>query len=138
MKKKFFPPPKLPPGYNLPYHSIKKSRFEPVQSSAQYDKTKKQGLHRHDITANERALILDEPLPNSLKDIITTSDQQKSSSLEKNYESSDKNSSSINIKSELDDEKSSNTHVFKPFVSNPDKQKRYEQFLKLAKLGQKG
>lgn len=116
--KKIFPAPKLPENYKV-VHSTKKSRFEqlPKENVPQ----KKPGLDRHSMTAVERGVLMNHQddtkkiLENAKALIITTK------------ESTEEESTNIREKKE-----------FQPFAAFPEKQARYEEYLKLVKIGQKG
>lgn len=236
-----FEAPELPQGFK-PVHVVRKSRFEPSIESTSLENARRQGLARHDLRAEDRARIINDPNPITLvlssdsskpvqrpsndslfpcvaeeekvrpesstpKMNLDSSDQQtvkkpsvisniitktlnlhgreqaarnveiyekktaltdstkKNSWLEKlnlksftkggienlttGEETNDENptgdslmqqkiaadsSSDQNTEREADD---SGGSLFRPFVANPDKQKRYDQFLELCKSGEK-
>lgn len=152
-QRKFFRPPDLPPGYKA-VHEAKRSRWD-VNSKGE-NVAKKQGLGRHDLDARvrysfslhfcckvfrfpqvicfsyffliTRASILDEPLP-KLLDIPAV--DAVPSQLKLSHQVPAENLS-VGVGSVF------GTSTFKPFVSQPDKQARYERFLEFSKSGQRG
>lgn len=132
-RKKHFPPPVLPHEFQ-PIHVSRKSRFEPSPTerpSLNNDeslKTKRKGLQRHNLTATDRAQILSEPAQKSTaqKDNITSPTQQG------NKLPAEDKIQMLEVSAE------EGCSQFRPFVAYPEKQKRYEQYLTLSKVGQKG
>jgi G patch domain-containing protein 1 len=136
MRKKYFPPPVLPQGFK-PVHVTRKSRFEPTSSEKlslskeeQSHTSRKKGLQRHNLTATDRAQILSEAIPKPAvqKDIVRSPTQEEceippSAALKKTENS-------------LASKKGYT--YFQPFAAHPEKQKRYEQYLTLCKVGHKG
>lgn len=124
-QRKFFRAPDLPPGFTAK-HETKQSRWD-VNSKGE-NVAKKQGLGRHDLDARVRASILDEPLPKpsapSTVEVVPSISQSATTLLPPAVPSSA--SASLLPGS-----------TFRPFVSQPDKQARYERFLDLVKSGQK-
>lgn len=117
IRKKFFPPPQLPPSFN-PQHKIRKSR-EDEFIGITYQK--KKGLYAYNLTANERAVIVnDVPVQNR-----ETMEMENTSQI--------KNMSNTEGESVIE---RTPCGTFKPFVADPDKQERYEKYLSLKKLGQ--
>jgi hypothetical protein len=135
-QKKYFPPPVLPQGFQ-PVHASKKSRFEPVLTEAaslnkeESLKSRQKGLQRHELTATDRAQILSEPVSNSAahKDNISRPMQQEEKRLP---------AEELKINERLEMSTQEGCSQFRPFVAHPEKQKRYEQYLTLCKVGQKG
>nr|CAD7426402.1 unnamed protein product [Timema monikensis] len=113
--KKHFPPPVLP-RQELPQHQAHKSRFEPVPESTDgATMDRKRGLQRHALSANDRATILGEaPQPDDEKRLAEAA-ARLTEGLAKTVPSGQ----------------------FKPFLAQPDKQRRYEHFLVLGEPGQK-
>ncbi|KAG0714577.1 G patch domain-containing protein 1 [Chionoecetes opilio] len=130
-KPKVYPPPPLPPGFT-PHHTPHRRRFEQTESELR-------GLGRHTMTAEQRAHIIAEkpkatveirsgvkgqnqlpptPPPKESKKTLDTSDVDK---IYEEFKNSDNKLSTD----------------FKPFGSVPEKQKRYELFLKMKQRGQK-
>jgi G patch domain-containing protein 1 len=134
--KKYFPPPILPHGFQ-PVHVSRQSRFQPApteRASLNNEEesliSKRKGLQRHNLTATDRAQILNEPAQKStaLKDTIKSPTQQENKKL-----------SAEEIKTQkLEVSATEGCSQFRPFVAHPEKQKRYEQYLTLCKVGQKG
>jgi G patch domain-containing protein 1 len=136
-QKKHFPPPVLPQGFQ-PIHVSRKSRFDPAPAeraslSKQKEslKSRKKGLERHNLTATDRALILSESKPqlSVQKDNISspTHDENERSPTEE-----------LKMKEKLEISIKEGYSKFRPFVAYPEKQKRYEQYLTLSKVGEKG
>lgn len=118
IRKKYFPLPQLPPTFN-PQHKIRKSRFEDKFTGVTYQK--KKGLYAYNLTANDRAVLVNEvPIENRENMEMENTSQTKNMS---------------NTKDESVIERSP-CGIFKPFVADPDKQERYEKYLCLKKLGQ--
>lgn len=137
IRKKHFPPPVLPQGFQ-PIHISRKSRFEPIPSEKaslrkekQSLKSRKKGLDRHNLTATDRALILSESTPQS----TVQEDNISSPAHEENERLPTKE---LKIKEELEISVNEGRSQFRPFAGHPEKQKRYEQYLTLSKVGQKG
>lgn len=133
-RKKYFPPPILPQGFK-PVHVTRKSRFEPAPteklslSKEQSHTSRKKGLQRHNLTATDRAQILSEATPKSAvqKDSVRSPTQEKCERLP---------AAELKKTENFDASKKGYSH-FQPFVAYPEKQKRYEQYLTLCKVGQK-
>nr|CAD7461141.1 unnamed protein product [Timema tahoe] len=113
--KKHFPPPVLPQ-QEQPQHQAHKSRFEPAPESTDgATMDRKRGLQRHTLSANDRATILGEaPQPDEEKKLAEGA-ARLTEGLAKTVPSG----------------------RFKPFLAQPDKQRRYEHFLVLGVAGQK-
>jgi len=135
-RKKYFPPPVLPQGFK-PVHVARKSRFEPaptekvsLSKEEQSHTSRRKGLQRHNLTAADRAHILSETTAKSAvqNDNVRSSTQDKCERLPAAELKSAENS----------DVFTTGYSHFKPFVAHPEKQKRYEQYLSLCKVGQKG
>jgi hypothetical protein len=135
-RKKYFPLPVLPQGFK-PVHVARKSRFEsaPTEKHSlgkeeQSRTSRKKGLQRHNLTASDRADILNETTPKSAvqKDDVTSSTREKCERLP---------AAELKATEDFDASKKGYSH-FRPFVGHPEKQKRYEQYLTLCKVGQKG
>jgi hypothetical protein len=135
-RKKYFPPPVLPQGFK-PVHITRKSRFEPapteklsLSKEEESHTSRKKGLQRHNLTAADRAQILSETTVKSAvqNDSVMSSTQEKCERLPAVELKNTKN---------FDASKKGYSH-FRPFVAHPEKQKRYEQYLALCKVGQKG
>ncbi|RZF48277.1 hypothetical protein LSTR_LSTR006244 [Laodelphax striatellus] len=112
LKKNYFPPPRLPPNFQ-PIHVVKKSRFEP-SAVDQEDNSKKKIL-----TATDRCAIIDGAPPSDAPPSKQCTEAMREDNVEKAVP------------------KPVADGVFRPFVAYPDKQKRYEQYLVLAKNGKK-
>jgi hypothetical protein len=135
-QKKYFPPPVLPGGFK-PVHVARKSRFESAPTEKlsfskeeQSQTSRKKGLQRHNLTATDRAQILNETTPKSAvqKDNVRSSTQEKCERIP---------ATELKTTENFDASKKGYSH-FRPFVAHPEKQKRYEQYLTLCKVGQKG
>nr|CAD7447131.1 unnamed protein product [Timema bartmani] len=113
--KKHFPPPVLPQ-QEQPQHQAHKSRFEPAPESTDgATMDRKRGLQRHTLSANDRATILGEaPQPDEEKKLAEGA-ARLTEGLAKTVPSG----------------------RFKPFLAQPDKQRRYEHFLVLGVAEQK-
>lgn len=118
IKRTFFPPPKLPHTFD-PQHKIKKSRFE--DKSTVDNSQRNQGVYGYNLTANERAVLLNE-LHVENNENITTKNTSQTNTL-------------LNIKNEHIIERSP-CGTFKPFAGDTDKQERYEKYLSLKQIGQ--
>lgn len=134
--KKSFAPPVLPKNF-IPKHGVRISRFEPLPETHKlYNYDRKKTMGRHDLSSADRSKIL-----NSSHSII-----EKSQTVVKALVSSTFNASSAEEEKKMLQEKatkitsvlpSTSDGIFKPFIANPDKQKRYEQYLSFIKLGQR-
>ncbi|XP_071450993.1 G patch domain-containing protein 1 homolog [Hetaerina americana] len=127
-----FPPPKLPPDFK-PFHKIRQTRFEP--SAEVSEPHGKKGLGRHDLTAAAREIILSEtPRTPKLADIpqFVGQTEIKVETIS-DHESSEETAEPSTQVPLMSKDKTQ----FKPFVANPDKQRRYEQYLGLLKCNQK-
>lgn len=136
-QKKHFPPPVLPQGFQ-PIHVSRKSRFEPTPSEKaslskekQLLKSRKKGLERHNLTATDRGLILGESAPQ----VTVHKGNIRSPTHEENKRLP---TEEMKIKEKLEISVKEGCSQFRPFVAYPEKQKRYEQYLTLRKVGQKG
>lgn len=110
-RKKYYPPPELPSDFD-PNITQRKSRFGPeIVGNVQAVKGK------HIINSSDRAIILGESLPDNRLEGETVLIEESQS--ENNTE----------------DNKSSNDLGFRPFISDPDKQARYERYLGFIKIG---
>ncbi|XP_063976054.1 G patch domain-containing protein 1 homolog [Diachasmimorpha longicaudata] len=58
-RKKHFPSPDLPKDFK-PVHRVRKSRFSPADEPLPRESVRRKGLGRHDMTANDRSVILGE------------------------------------------------------------------------------
>jgi G patch domain-containing protein 1 len=132
-RKKHFPPPGLPRGFE-PVHGPRKSRFEPAPTETKGKeslKPRKKGVERHNLTAADRAMILSESTPQltvQRENIISTTHEENEGLPTGDLKT--KETSEISV--------TGGYSQFRPFVANPEKQKRYEEYLTLSKLGQKG
>lgn len=63
--RKTFRPPELPKGFK-PLHVVRKSRFEPTIESTNLEDARRRGLARHDLRAEDRARIINDPNPITL------------------------------------------------------------------------
>lgn len=133
--KKSFAPPVLPKNF-IPKHGVRISRFEPLPETHKlYNYDRKKTMGRHDLSSADRSKIL-----NTSHSII-----EKSQTVVKALVSSTFNASAEEEKKTLQEKATKITSVlpstsdgiFKPFIANPDKQKRYEQYLSFIKLGQR-
>jgi hypothetical protein len=136
-RKKHFPPPALPQGFE-PVHVPRKSRFEPAPSEKaslskgkELLKSRKKVVECHNLAATDRALILSESTPQLTvqKDNIISTTHEENERLP-SEELKTKKPFKISVKEGYSQ--------FRPFLANPEKQKRYEQYLTLSKGGQKG
>nr|XP_018904786.1 PREDICTED: G patch domain-containing protein 1 [Bemisia tabaci] len=119
LKKKFFPPPQLPPGFHPT--SLKSlntsSRVSDIPISS----------------SNDRATILGEVSRwSSVEKIGETSEQKKNITISNSNLQGDVETSETKPSSSGED-----LNSFKPFASDPSKQKRYEQYLLFVRLGVK-
>ncbi|GLV32171.1 uncharacterized protein CBL_11872 [Carabus blaptoides fortunei] len=133
--KKSFAPPVLPKNF-IPKHGVRISRFEPLPETHKlYNYDRKKTMGRHDLTSIDRSKIL-----NSSKILI-----EKSQSAVKALVSSTFNTSVEEDTKTLQERaakitsvlSSTSDGIFKPFIANPDKQKRYEKYLSLIKVDQR-
>lgn len=131
--KTSFPPPILPKNF-IPKHGVRLSRFEPLPETHRlYNYDRKKTMGRHDLTASERSKILNSEVTTKItqdstkKFIATTLNDQKTKETEQLKENVSKITSKL-----------PNTPLgsFKPFMADPDKQKRYEEYLTLVKIGE--
>ncbi|XP_050356316.1 G patch domain-containing protein 1 homolog [Nymphalis io] len=123
-----YPPPALPRDYTPAPAGVRRSRFEPT-AEPQRD----QGLGRHDLTSEARGALLGEkPIPKIEEQDTNTQTQntEVTKVLEKTINfvtentQKDKEIDFISIK-----DSGKEINVFKPFVSDPKKQARYERYL---------
>jgi G patch domain-containing protein 1 len=132
-QKKHFPPPALPQGFE-PVHAPRKSRFQPAPKEGKGKeslKPRKKGVVRPNLTATDRALILSESTPQSTV--------QKENIISTTHEENEKlPTEDLKTKETLEISVKEGYSQFRPFVANPEKQKRYEEYLTLRKVGQKG
>nr|XP_026497673.1 G patch domain-containing protein 1 homolog [Vanessa tameamea] len=123
-----YPPPALPRDYTPAPAGVRRSRFEPT-AEPQRD----QGLGRHDLTSEARGALLGEvPIPKTEE--LEASTQPQNTEVTKLLEKTinfvtentqkDKDLDFISIKDSGKD-----INVFKPFISDPKKQARYERYL---------
>lgn len=127
---KAYPTPALPPDF-IPIHKPRRLRFERRESELR-------GLGRHTMTAEQRAQAIAEKPKATVevrsgvkgqnqhqqqasKDSQKTLDTSEVDKLFEEFQNSDKRLSSD----------------YKPFARNPEKQKRYELFLRMKDKGQK-
>ncbi|XP_046396978.1 G patch domain-containing protein 1 homolog [Ischnura elegans] len=134
-KFEYFPPPKLPPDFQ-PFHKVRQTRFETPADDVEVS-GRKQGLRRHDITAADREVILSET-PRTRQDVpsLLTPSEIKVESVA-DVESPGGNDPPV-PPSAQESVASKGVTQFRPFAANPDKQRRYEQYLGLLKSNQKG
>lgn len=132
--KTSFPAPILPKNF-IPKHGVRLSRFEPLPESHRlYNYDRKKNMGRHDFTASERSKILNSEVTtkitqgSSKKLITTTLHDQKNHEKEQLKENVSKITNNILPNKPLGS--------FKPFMADPDKQKRYEEYLVLVKIGE--
>ncbi|PSN30385.1 G patch domain-containing protein 1 [Blattella germanica] len=118
--KKHFPPPLLPKEFQ-PVHISRKSRFEPVPS---LNDANKKGLQRHNITAIDRAAILEEPVSTSVPHKTAKTETKEDCSVQ-----------TTKITEKLAPNQGYSN--FRPFVADPEKEKRYEKFMELSRKGEK-
>ncbi|CAH1640735.1 unnamed protein product [Spodoptera littoralis] len=123
-----YPPPALPRDYTPAAAGARRSRFEPTTQQP-----RDQGLGRHELSARARGELLGEtPVPPPppeppVKDQIDQKDLSTILGKTINFVSTVE-------KTELDyipikDSGKEITKVFKPFIGNPEKQKRYDKYL---------
>ncbi|XP_034249533.1 G patch domain-containing protein 1 homolog [Thrips palmi] len=128
-QRKFFRPPDLPPGFKA-FHETRTSRWDVNSKGEKENVAKKQGLGRHDLDARVRGSILDEPLPKPAapptSDVRPPVPQVLSTSLAQSP-----------LMASSDTIPLAGTSSFRPFISQPEKQARYERFLELTKYGQR-
>jgi G patch domain-containing protein 1 len=135
-QKKYFPPPVLPQGFK-PVHVTRKSRFEPapteklsLNNEQQSHTSRKKGVQQQNLTATDRAQILSDATP---KSGVQKHDGRSPTQLKYDRLPADELKRTENF----DVSKKGYSH-FQPFLAHPEKQKRYEQYLTLCKVGQKG
>uniref|UniRef100_A0A2H1WBD1 SFRICE_002456 n=1 Tax=Spodoptera frugiperda TaxID=7108 RepID=A0A2H1WBD1_SPOFR len=120
-----YPPPALPRDYVPAAAGARRSRFEPTTQQP-----RDQGLGRHELSARARGELLGEtPLPPPPPETPVKDQKDPTTVLGKTI-----NFISTVEKTELDyipikDSGKEITKVFKPFIGNPEKQKRYEKYL---------
>ncbi|CAG5055361.1 unnamed protein product [Parnassius apollo] len=130
-----YPPPALPRDYVPAPAGSRRSRFEPTTQTP-----RNQGLGRHELTAAARGALLGEsPVPKTITDSNSHENKQIQSDpiarvvgRNVNFVSTSNNNTETK---ELDfipikDSGKELSNVFKPFVSDPQKQARYERYLK--------
>ncbi|XP_067012544.2 G patch domain-containing protein 1 homolog [Anabrus simplex] len=115
--KRHFPPPELPPGFQ-PFHDVHQNRFEPD--------TRKKIVKQQVLTAEHRTAILSEQ--------FAAPTPQGSNKAKEKHPLTDE---ALKITENLLPVMSEETGRFKPFTSDPAKQKRYEQYTALVRIGQK-
>ncbi|XP_059055930.1 G patch domain-containing protein 1 homolog [Achroia grisella] len=127
----FYPPPALPKDYKPAAAGSRRSRFEP-SDQPQRD----QGLGRHELTAEARGSLLGEtPVP-KVPDTTTQPNMPPTEDpIAKLLGRNVNFVSNSDDKTELDyipikDSEKPISKVFRPFMNNPKKQKRYELYLK--------
>ncbi|KAJ8710675.1 hypothetical protein PYW08_009190 [Mythimna loreyi] len=121
-----YPAPALPRDYVPAAAGARRSRFEPTT-----EQPRDQGLGRHELSAKARGELLGEaPVPPPTAPPPPTPAEDPIAKLV----GRNVNFVTYTEKTELDfipikDSGKELTRVFKPFVGNPEKQKRYEQFV---------
>ncbi|CAK1543612.1 unnamed protein product [Leptosia nina] len=124
-----YPPPTLPRDYKPKPAGSRRTRFEPT------DKPQRdQGLGRHDLTADARGALLGEvPIPKASTENIPQPGTRTptQNAIEKLF---GKNVNFVSEKTESEDfisikDTGGELKTFRPFVSNPSKQARYERYL---------
>ncbi|XP_012257550.2 G patch domain-containing protein 1 homolog [Athalia rosae] len=78
--RNIFKPPELPKGFE-PVHIIRKSRFEPTAESTSLEIAKRKGLARHDLRAEDRARIINDPNPIAM--ILSNHSKTESTNIKK-------------------------------------------------------
>lgn len=129
----------VPRNFNPRNWLQRKSRFEPLNKSRAEEleaknKHKKLGLGRHDLKPDERGALLNEK-ETEKKDLLPPP-PTASSDVDENKrkeEAARKISELLNSKQFV----SENNETFKPFIANPEKQARYENFLALKSSDEK-
>ncbi|GBP08841.1 G patch domain-containing protein 1 [Eumeta japonica] len=134
-----YPPPALPRGYTPLPAGKRRSRFEPDNTHEERD----QALGRHELSAEARGSLLGEkPIERKNTENVANDESEqmpmqtdnpmlKSLGRNVNFISADtltksnENPDFIPINKTIND----NVRIFKPFVSDPMKQARYEKFL---------
>ncbi|CAH0696364.1 unnamed protein product [Spodoptera exigua] len=119
-----YPPPALPRDYVPAAAGARRSRFEPTSQQP-----RDQGLGRHELSAKARGELLGEkPLPPPPPE--TPKDQKDLTAVlgkTINFVSTVENTELDYIP--IKDSGKEITKVFKPFIGNPEKQKRYEKYV---------
>ncbi|CAH0717746.1 unnamed protein product, partial [Brenthis ino] len=142
-----YPPPALPRDFAPAPAGLKRSRFEPTEAIP-----RDQGLGRHELTAEARGALLGETSrPKTQKTQETDETQQmetqtqnpdlskilgKTINLSNTQGESSQNNKELDFISIKDSGK--DVRVFKPFMSDPEKQARYERFLENKVLEKDG
>ncbi|KOC63155.1 G patch domain-containing protein 1 [Habropoda laboriosa] len=148
-QKKVFPPPELPKDF-VPVHAVRKTRFyPPIENVPRAIENGK----RKDLTAADRARILEdtpsvkklsEMYPNSVPSVAsniiskTLNLHGKQQMEERQREESQRAKAAPSWFDKLNAQNNSTKkNNVKPFLSDPDKQRRFEQYLIFAKNGEK-
>ncbi|XP_064120817.1 G patch domain-containing protein 1-like [Macrobrachium nipponense] len=125
---KMYPKPSLPKEF-LPHHKSRRRRFELKDSE-------KQGLGRHELTAEHRARIIGETSHTTVE-IRSGVKGQSGDYVQKSKQKVEDNSEVEKLFEEFKSSGGSLRSDFKPFAKNEEKQRRYELFLKMKDKGQK-
>ncbi|XP_066990837.1 G patch domain-containing protein 1-like [Macrobrachium rosenbergii] len=125
---KIYPKPSLPKDF-LPHHKSRRRRFELKDSE-------KQGLGRHELTAEHRARIIGETSRTTVE-IRSGVKGQSGDYVQKRKQKTEDNSEVDKLFEEFKNSGGSLRSDFKPFAKNEEKQRRYELFIKMKDKGQK-
>ena len=157
---KVYPAPQLPPNF-VPLHAVKKSRFSrnEREEDAKIEELKKQGLQRHQLSRDERRILLEEntapeaPRQSvSFTPAVTEESAVKTSSVAAAEASQPPK---VDARAEQDNvarmerlkkfaevlqaysstKREVSSDSFKPFAKHPGKQERYEKYLTLKAAG---
>lgn len=150
VKKKFFPPPVLPPNFQ-PRHKQRKSRFEkpaePKPEENSSNSSNKRGLGRHALSVQERQVLLGEtPAPlipsqeTEAKIPPPEPAAEQDAGIQERVERIKKFVQVLQASSSggVATESTVSKPVFQPFLKNPEKQERYEKYLTLVSAGFQG
>ena len=157
---KVYPPPQLPSNF-VPLHAVKKSRFSRSEreEDAKVEELKKQGLQRHQLSRDERRVLLEENnTPEARRQSValtsapteeiagkTTSPAAIEVAQPPKVDSRAEQDNAARMErlkkfAEVLQAYSSNKREvaadsFKPFAKHPGKQERYEKYLTLKAAG---
>ncbi|XP_063889799.1 G patch domain-containing protein 1-like [Scylla paramamosain] len=127
---KVYPSPAIPPGFT-PHHKPRRRRFERKESELR-------GLGRHSMTAEHRAHIIADKPKATVEIRSGVKGQQQQPAVGPKESSKPIDTSEVDkIYEEFKNSDKKLGSDFKPFASVPEKQKRYELFLRMKEKGQK-
>ncbi|KAG8222456.1 hypothetical protein J437_LFUL002191, partial [Ladona fulva] len=113
---------------------VQKSRFEPTDDTSDKGDGRKKGLGRHDLTASDREAIISGTRKTASVEALKIKVEPESN---EECSANSQQPTGENSSSATSTEDSRERTHFRPFAANPDKQRRYEQYLGLLKLNQK-